>query len=162
MISQKLIKNALLGNKYAIMPGEICKSCIRLFPADGISPCPWGNSKYPYKTTLYVGEDGTPGSLCHEYKTYEDIGVESQKKTTLKVESMTDSQLNVEIYRKIQALKTKDMEKLFGYWHYLFPDDYAKDMVTDSNESEQRKPKTKPKEKKFEDRFKIKNKGVKK
>lgn len=148
----------------SINPGEICKSCIHLTPAEGIPPCPWGNGEFvdevgSFKTTMFVGEDGTPGSLCDHYKTYEDIGVEmvAHQNRIKKTAEMTDSQLNVSIYKKIMALSEKERNKLFGFWNYIYPTEYAKQMVGDKNETEaKRPPKKKGKEKvnKFPEEFK--------
>ena len=151
----------------SVQPGEICKSCIHLSSAEGIPPCPWGNGSCVdetgnFKTTMFVGEDGTPGSLCDHYKTYEDIGIEivSQQNRIKKVAEMSDNALNVALYRKVHALNDKERNKLFGFWDYIYPSEYAKEMVTDKNETEQKKSKsnknTKSKTNKFPDEFKQK------
>jgi hypothetical protein len=148
----------------AVLPGEICKSCIHLVPSDGIPPCPWGNGECVdgdgnFKTTMFVGEDGSPGSLCDNYKTYDDIGVEmvARQNSIRKTAEMTDSQLNVQLYKKIMALNEKERKKLFGFWDYIYPTEYAKQMVGDKNETEQKKPekkKGKQKTNKFPEEFK--------
>lgn len=144
--------------------GSICEGCIHLRPMDGVPSCPYGNSQWPDKKLFFVGEDSTPGSKCHVYKTYDDIGIEAKSNSIKKNASkMSDSELNVSLYRKVLALDEKNQKKLYNYWDFLFPSDYAEDMVTDTNESG---PKNKPHKRKkkrernvFDDGFKSKNKG---
>jgi hypothetical protein len=137
-----------------VLVGEICESCIHLRPIEGVAPCPYGNSQWPDKKTVFVGEDGTPGSKCHQYVNYDDIGIEAGKTGMKKQASkMSESELNVNLYRKVLALDEKNRNKLFHYWDYLFPNEYAKQMVTDEVETggvslRKKKIKHKKKEKK--------------
>ena len=145
-----------------IMPGEACRACIHLVPENGIEPCPWGNSKYPNKFTMFLGDDFIIGNKCHKYTTYDDIGLEAYKKTNMikQASKMTDGQLNVSLYRKIMALDDKERKKIFKYWDYLFPSDYAREMVDETNGTKAKNKKKKKEENeeknKFEDGFKRK------
>jgi len=134
-----------------IMVGEICESCIKLRPMEGISPCPHGNNKWPDKKTFFIGSDKTPGSLCYDYITYDMIGIEAERNNMIKTSSkLTDAQLNMSLYRKIKAMSEKEQKKLFNYWKQQFPEDFCKEMVTDNIETKQRdlnKPQEKTKNK---------------
>lgn len=143
-----------------IMPGTACRACIHLVPEDGVAPCPWGNSLYPDKYTMFLGDDGIIGNKCHQYVTYDDIGIESNKKQDMikQASKMSDTQLNVALYRKVTALDEKERKKLFKYWDYLFPSDYAGEMVDDINGTETKQKNKKRKKtreiNKFDDGFK--------
>jgi len=148
-----------------VLPGAICEACVHLRPMEGIVPCPYGNSQWADRKSAFVGEDGTPGSKCHVYKTFDDIGVEAEENVLMikKASKMTDTELNVSLYRKFSSLDEKQQKKFFNYWDYILPSDYAKDMATDTVETG---PKNKPHKKtrknernKFDDGFKAKNKG---
>ncbi len=143
-----------------INPGEICENCIHLRPAEGVPPCPWGNSQWADNKSVFVGEDRTPGSLCGQFKTYEDIGIEANTMNMKKQSAKTlkDSELNITLYRKIRALDEKNQKKLFKYWEHLFPSEYAEDMVTDDVETKARHKEQPSKHKKIEKERKPKNK----
>lgn len=147
-----------MGN--GVTPGTICESCIHLRPMEGVSPCPHGNSQWPDKKTFFVGSDGTPGSKCYDYVTYDDLGVEaSSRGITKDAQKMKDSELNVAIYQKIQAMSEKDQKSFFKYWNILFPKEYAKEMTTDKVETgpknkNKKDKKDKKEPNKFEDGFK--------
>jgi len=139
-----------------VLPGAICASCAKM---QNLS-CPWGNH---LKTSTLTYKSG-PNGVCMDYAAVENMedfdlstitgGSEKMKKQAAK---MTDSELNVSIYRQIKALNQTEQRKLFNYWQSLFPKDFAKDMVTDSNESgsknvdDPKKRTKKKKEKKKED-----------
>ena len=143
-----------------VLVGEICEGCVRLRPLEGINPCPYGNSQWPDKKTFFVGEDGTPGSKCHKYVTFDDIGIEADmNKTMIKEASkMTNSKLNIELYKLVRALNEKERKKLYKYWDYLFPSEYANKMVDDTIDTgtKNKKRKKKTEHNKFDDGFKRK------
>lgn len=145
-----------------IMPGVACRACIHLVPEEGIDPCPWGNSKYPDKITMFLGDDFIVGNTCHSYLSYEDIGLEADSENSLvkTAATMTESQLKVALYRKVMALKEKDRNKLYNYWDYLLPSDYAEEMVDETTgtapKQKDKKRKKKRERNKFDDGFKRK------
>lgn len=65
-------------------------------------------------------------------------------------EIVKESKINVELFKKIYALSNKDREilltaltgkdrsKMFDYYKRVYPPDYAEDLVSDENESEQK------------------------
>ncbi len=123
-----------------VTPGEICLSCGLYM----VKECPYGNHK-KVSTLMFTAEIN---GVCMQYQSVED-GFQvaySKKQKQLKKESkmMTNSDLDVSLYRKIMALDNKNRKKLYKYWEYIFPkneNDFAKDLVSDENESKQQNTK---------------------
>ena len=104
--------------------GEICFSCA--YYATG--SCPYGNHKIA--SSMYF--KGDIRGKCNEFSPIVEARSNKMKKTA---ENMKDSQLNVEIYRKIMAVSDKERDKVIGYWDKLFPHEYSVDMATDDIET---------------------------
>jgi len=131
--------------------GEICLSCV--YYATG--SCPYGNHKI--SSSLYF--KGDIRGKCNEFSPIVEARSNKMNKTA---ENMKDSQLNVELYRKIMALSDKEREKVIGYWDKLFPHEYSVDMATDDVETcpKDMKPNKKTK-KEFDSEKKEKKEEVK-
>jgi hypothetical protein len=109
--------------------------------------CPYGNNKK--QSVLEFSAD--PNGTCQYYKSLDEVLAGS--KTMIK-----EADLNIQLYRQIKALNEKSRNRLFNYWSYLFPKDYAREMVTDDVETGAKNKPT-PKEKRtnrFDDNFKKK------
>lgn len=130
-----------------VRPGEICKaSCMHYYVPD----CPFGVHKI--KSTLDYKVPFANG-LCPYYlkETEDDILVEEMLQASPKnilvkeANKFTDSELDITIYRLIRSASAKTQKKLFEYWRYLFPDEYAAEMVDDINLSGQKAKRKKEK-----------------
>jgi len=150
-----------------VMPGEICRGCIRLIPEDKIiEVCPWGNSSYPNQTTMFLGDDRIVGNVCHSYISYSEIEMAASSNNDMikKAANMNDLQLKTSLYRKIMALPVKERNKMYQYWDYLLPSEYAAEMVDDTigtaprqkDKKEDKKKDKKKEQNKFYDGFKEK------
>lgn len=124
-----------------VAPGHLCFSCAMY------AECPYGNNKK--QSVLEFSAD--PNGTCQYYKSLDEVLAGS--KTMIK-----EADLNIQLYRQIKALNEKSRNRLFNYWSYLFPKDYAREMVTDDVETGAKNKPT-PKEKRtnrFDDNFKKK------
>jgi hypothetical protein len=116
-----------------VRPGEICFSCGYYLS----KTCPFKN--HLKSSTLEFTTNRVDG-LCLQYMEVEEdlsnvrVG-ENENKMIKNAALMKDSELNIELFKKIRALKEKEQKKLYVYWEYLFPKEYAADMVTNNNES---------------------------
>jgi hypothetical protein len=125
-----------------VLVGEICKSCGQY----AARTCRFNT--YKIDSTLEYKTD-RPDNLCMEYQPIEEdlssIQLGSNEKMKKEARLLKDTELNIELYKKIKAMKDDERKKLFVYWEHLFPKDYAKEMVTDHNESAQKQPDSKGK-----------------
>lgn len=154
-----------LNDGTGVTPGEICLSC-GLYMA---RECPYGNHN-KVSTLMFTAEIN---GVCMLYQSVEEgfqVAYSNIKnKIKKEAEMMTDSDLNVVLYRKIMALDDKNRKKLYNYWEYMFPkseNDFAKEMVSDKNESKQKninkdkkKQKTRNTQNKFPEPFNAKERG---
>ena len=108
--------------------GHICFSCA----LRATKQCPYKNHLIN-KVTAFRGD--IMGKCCYYLPLVE---AETENRMTKEAAMVTEAQLNVDLYRKISSLNDKQRKDLFDYWSHLFPKDYAKEMVTDGNESEQK------------------------
>ena len=137
------------GNSVTV--GQICFSCGRY----QVKECPYNN--HLKQSSLQF--EGDIANKCSYYVSLdEDIIIEANcdgiKKTA---EDMSEKELNVALYRRIATMQEKDASKFCNYWSTIYPNDYAKKMSDDKNESTQKKTKEKSKSKnKFRDDFKVK------
>lgn len=115
--------------------GHICLSCALYLQ----KICPYGNhlraeENGSPRVLEFEGEPGT--NKCHVYNPV--VEANKNNKMIKSAKLMKESELNVALFKKISTLNQEDRKKLFNYWNYLFPDEFAEDMVTDYNESEQK------------------------
>lgn len=115
-----------------VTPGTICYSCIKLETKE----CPYKN-KFGGSTLTFKGDPGT--NTCSFYEPYPiDTFASGEEKMIKTARNLKEAQLNMELYKKIAALDAQDAKKLLNYWSKLYPKDYAKEMVSNDNETEQR------------------------
>jgi len=131
--------------------GFICYSCAMR----ATRQCPYGNHLID-KVTAFRGDIR---GKCHYYLPL--VEAEGNGNMMKEAAMISEAQLNVDLYRKMSSLTDKQRKDLFAYWSYVFPKNYAEDMVTDSNETEQKimkKMKDKSKKKFYENDKNTKNK----
>lgn len=109
-----------------ITVGAKCFSCI-LYAS---KQCPYGNH-LPGRTQLTF--KGDVRGKCSYYIPIDAMANSSKNIKT--AASMKDTELNVELYKKIAMLNKKQKEKLFHYWKILYGPKYADEMVDDKNKS---------------------------
>jgi len=151
----KIPKKADVNKKdnHTVVPGHICRSCIKFEALQ----CDWGNK--PEQSVLtFVGDNGDKLSDCSKYIALDaDLDVISAKKDNpilKKAQKMKDSDLNMELYRKIRALSEKERNHFFDFWKTIFSKEYAGEMCDDiistkakNNEDKDRGKLNQPKEK---------------
>ena len=111
-----------------ITVGRICMFCVLFATGE----CPYKNHEKRY-ITMFTGDIR---GKCIFYEPITEA--KSDKNMGKTAKDMNDFELNKSLFRKISVLCQKDRDKLFGYWNYLFPENYAEDMVTDDNETKQK------------------------
>lgn len=116
-----------------ITVGSICYSCMHM----AAGTCPYGN--HQRNSALYF--KGDIRGKCSEYTPI--LEAESKNKMKKNAKNMKDSQLNIEIYRKIMALNDQDAKKIVDYWDKLFPHEYSVQMATDEVETGPKGPQEK-------------------
>lgn len=111
--------------------GTICYGCALYQTKE----CPYGN----HNKTSAMDFKGDIRGKCNFYQpVYELLAQGNGKMQKLAASEMNDSQLNVELYRKVMAMSDEDRGKVFNYWKILFPEDYAEDMADDDIDSGQK------------------------
>ena len=146
----------VLENANTVTVGSICFSCQNFYTQE----CPYKN----YERAKSLSFKGDIRGKCIYFTS---LAVATNKTMRKKAELLSDTELNLELYKMITALSKPDREVLLDYWvnYYQNAPQYAKDMVTDTVETGGRninpkglKPgkKEKPKENKFPEPFKVK------
>ncbi len=126
----------LIENKTAVLHespncvtiGHVCLSCA-LFAT---KTCPYKNHE---RTQVSQFQGDIRGKCTYYMSVAEANGANDMIK---EANVIKEADLNVAIYKKLYALSDSQRNKLFDYWGYLFPEKYAHDMVTDTNESKQK------------------------
>lgn len=121
--------------------GRICLSCTFFATKE----CPYKNHDKQSITTF----TGDIRGKCIFYDPIAEAAASREGAMIKKACDMKDSELNIDLFKKVMALTSKDRKKLFEYWDYIYPADYAEDMVTDDVETKQRgtgKKSVKPKD----------------
>lgn len=110
--------------------GAICFSCA-LYMA---KQCPYGN----HNRSSQLQFKGDIRGKCSYYHPIQ-IEASGDKDMLKEASSMSDTELNVELYTKIASLSESEREKLFKYWDKLYGPGYAKKMVDEENKSKGKK-----------------------
>lgn len=132
--------------------GHVCLSCALL----ATGQCPYGNHKKA-KVTEFKGD--IRGKCTH----YINIGevawptASGEDRMTKEAQVIEDAKLNVSLFKKISNLNDRQRQHLFSYWDYIFPSEYASDMVDEEVKTQQDSLKPKPKVKKDKDKKEKKN-----
>lgn len=118
-------------NENTVTVGSICQSCGLLL----IKQCPY-NNHLKNNTLEYKGDIR---GKCIYYETVEEdyaaeefAGNNSWYKFSNKE---PEKNLNIELFKKIAKLDEKSQQRMFSYWKYLFPPNYAEQMITDKVET---------------------------
>ena len=143
-----------IRDQNSVTPGTICYTCAHFLAKD----CPYEN--YNKKSALEFKAEMNGSCPYFQVVDVEMVYSAEPSSGMKKAAELNDPELNVSIYRMVRALKSKDQNELFNYWSSLFPQEYAKQMVTDKTETKQRNPNKvetkKTKKNKFTDNFKVK------
>lgn len=112
----------------SITVGRICFSCALFSTGE----CPYGNHKR-ISELEYIGDIR---GKCTFYQMIEMAsGGAGMKKTAAE---MKDSELNIELYRKIMAMDSKNAKGFIAYWSYIYPKEYAVEMADNTVETKQK------------------------
>lgn len=109
--------------------GSICFGCQYFLTKE----CPYKN--HTRQSALFF--KGDIRGKCSYYKPVLRAENKSMRKTA---EKMSDSELNVELYKVIMALSKGEQQHLYDYWikMYKTAPEFVKDMVTDDVETTQK------------------------
>jgi len=132
--------------------GAICLSC-GLYSA---FECPYNN----HQKTSTLDFKGDIRGKCIYYHPIFTAGEDNNMQKT--ASQLKDSELNIELYRKMRKLSSKEIEKFIMYWDHMYPDSYSRQMIDNVNNSKQKKSEVGKKERKnqFVDNFKTKKKEI--
>lgn len=109
--------------------GHICLSCGLL----ATRTCPYNNHK---KTSVMTFAGDIRGKCNHYNPILKNASGESKMIKT--ADKMTDTELNISLYKRIYAMNKEEQESFEKFWSQLFPKDYAKDMADNNIKSGQR------------------------
>lgn len=114
-----------MPNPETITVGAKCFSCALYVSQQ----CPYGNHKRKHQTRF----QGDIRGKCGYYFPIQTASGKSDMKK--EASTMKDTELNVELYRRIAKLDNDQRAKLFNYWQKLYGPSYADKMVDDENKS---------------------------
>jgi len=94
----------------------------------------------PYKNHNKKSITAFTGDIRGKCIFYDPIAVMANEgnKMVKQACNMDNSELNINLFKKVMSLNKTERKKLFDYWDYIYPSDYAEDMVTDDIETKQR------------------------
>lgn len=130
--------------------GHICFSCA----LRATKQCPYKNHLVDKVMSF---RSDIRGKCCYYLPLVE---AETENRMTKEAAMISEAQLNVELYKKIASMNEKQKKDFLSYWGHIYPEGYAKEMVLDDNETEQKSLKKMKDEskKKFYKRPNFKNK----
>lgn len=151
-----------------VTPGTICFSCAKY----QFRTCKAKNHEKNGLTLSFTGVDkkGNPTVFgCESFQQFDEEyyemqqAAESNNNRIIEAAQMNDDELNIALYRMIKATSPDTQSKTFNYWKYFYPDEYAKEMVDDTNgtkaKNDNPKKNTKRKKNVFLDLFNKKEKN---